>query len=93
VNFLPDAVVAPMPKDVVNGLPLWEIMRQIPPLATGSHQKTYGIDDASSANLFRSFFLLRNHFFDDLPLLVGQVCVIMGFNFHVTPFVEKDCSS
>jgi len=59
-------------------------MRQISPLTTGSHQESDGVDDASSANLFRSFFLLRDEFFDDLPLPVGQVCDIIGFNFHVT---------
>ena len=69
---------------------LGKIMRKVPPLTTGSHQESYGVDDASSANLFRTFFLLRDEFFDDLPLLlVGQVCVIMGFHSHVTPFVIK----
>jgi len=68
---------------------LGKIIRQISPLTTGSHQETDGVDDTSPANLFRSFFLFGDELFDDLPLLVGQVCVIMSFHFHVTPFVIK----
>ena len=70
-------------------LPLGKIMRQISPLTAGSHQEPDGVEYPPPVNLFRSLFLLRNHFFDDLPSLVGQVCVIMGFHFHVTPFVFK----
>ena len=71
-------------------------MRQISPLTTGSHHIVYGVDDASPANFVSVLisvadeFLFGDEFFDDLPLSVGQVCVIMGFHFHVTPFVEKD---
>jgi hypothetical protein len=33
--------------------------------------------------------LLRDEFFDDLPLLVRQIRAIMQLHFHVTPFVNK----
>ena len=38
---------------------------------------------------FRTLFLLRNHFFEDLPLPVGQVCAILVTG-RIAPFSDPD---
>ena len=73
-----------MPKHVTNGLPFGKAERNVSSLTTGSRQEQDGVDGASATNLFRSFFLFGNPFFDDLPLLFCQVCAIMQCHFHVT---------
>jgi len=53
------------------------------PLDPGAYQISDGIDDAAT-NLFWTFFLFWNEFFDNLPLLFRQVRAIMRHDFHVT---------
>ena len=83
VNFLPDTGVSPMPKYIVNGFPFREITGQISTLAPGAYHISDGVDHLPPINLFWSFFLFWNEFFDDLPLLFSQVRGIISFHGHV----------
>ena len=84
MNIFPNSGDSPTPEDRVYRFPFWIFFRRISPLTTGSYQIKQGVDDPPAVYRLATFFLIRQKFFDDFPLLFRQIRVIMTYDLHVT---------